>query len=72
MDVALLVLLFAIALTGLALLVLRETSAMGTLLSVHLGFVMALFATLPYGKMVHGVYRFLALVQDAAEDKPLH
>lgn len=67
MDVALLVLLFLISLTGLALLVFRETAAMGTLLAVHLGFVLALFATLPYGKMVHGVYRFLALVQDAAE-----
>jgi len=72
MDVALLVLLFAIALTGLALLVLRDTSAMGMLLAVHLGFVLALFATLPYGKMVHGVYRFLALVQDAAERGSLH
>jgi citrate/tricarballylate utilization protein len=67
MDVAFLVLLFAIALTGLVLLVLRETAAMGTLLAVHLGFVLALFLTLPYGKMVHGIYRFLALVQDAAE-----
>lgn len=67
MDVAFLVLLFATSATGLALLGLRETAAMGTLLAVHLGFVLALFATLPYGKMVHGIYRFLALVQDAAE-----
>jgi len=67
MDVALLVLLFLISFTGLVLLVLRETSAMGTLLAVHLGFVLALFVTLPYSKMVHGVYRLLALIQDAAE-----
>lgn len=67
MDVAFLLLLFAVAFTGLALLVLRDTSAMGTLLAVHLGFVLALFVTLPYGKMVHGVSRFLALVRDAAE-----
>ncbi len=69
MDVAFLMLLFLVSFTGLALMLLRETSAMGTLLAVHLGFVLALFATLPYGKMVHGVYRFLALVQDAAERK---
>ncbi len=69
MDVAFVMLLFAVALTGLALLVLRETAMMGILLGVHLGFVLALFVTLPYGKMVHGVYRFLALVQDAAERK---
>jgi len=67
MDVAFLVLLFAVSLTGLALLVMRETAAMGSLLAIHLGFVLALFATLPYGKMVHGIYRFLALVQYAAE-----
>jgi len=66
-DAALLVLLFLVALTGLALLVLRETTAMGTLLAVHLGFVAGLFLTLPYGKMVHGVYRLLALIQNAAE-----
>jgi citrate/tricarballylate utilization protein len=36
---------------------------MGSLLAVHLGFVLALFATLPYGKMVHGVYRLLALAR---------
>lgn len=69
MDVAFIMLLFAIALTGLALMILRETPAMGMVLGVHLGFVLALFVTLPYGKMVHGISRFLALVQDAAERK---
>jgi citrate/tricarballylate utilization protein len=44
---------------------------MGTLLAIHLGFVLALFVTLPYGKMVHGVYRFLALVQDAGERRKI-
>jgi citrate/tricarballylate utilization protein len=57
------VVLFATSLSGLALLFLRQTSAMGVLLAVHLGFVLALFLTLPYGKFVHGLYRFAALVR---------
>jgi citrate/tricarballylate utilization protein len=67
MDVALLALLFLVAVTGLALLVLRETGAMGTLLVIHLGFVLALFVTLPYGKFVHGLYRTAALVRHHAD-----
>ena len=63
MDVAFLVLLFIVSLTGLLLLVLRETAAMGTLLAVHLGAVMGLFITMPYGKFVHAIYRFAALVR---------
>ena len=55
------------AATGLALLFWRHTSAMGWLLAIHLGFVLALFVTLPYGKMVHGVYRLAALVRSHAE-----
>ncbi len=35
-------------------------SSMRVLLIAHLGIVMALFVTLPYGKFVHGIYRFAA------------
>jgi citrate/tricarballylate utilization protein len=63
MDAGLLVLLFMISLTGLGLLIWRETGAMGTWLAVHLGFVLALFLTMPYGKFVHGMYRLMALVR---------
>jgi len=63
MDVAFLALLFLVSATGLALLFLRETRAMGVLLAVHLGAVLALFLTLPYGKFVHALYRFAALVR---------
>ncbi len=68
-DVALLLLLFLAAGTGLALLGLRATAGMGVALAVHLGFILALFVLLPYGKMVHGVYRSLALLRAAAEGR---
>jgi citrate/tricarballylate utilization protein len=67
MDTAFVVMLFLTGLTGLLLLVLRDTGAMGILLSVHLGVVLGLFLSLPYGKFVHGLYRYLALVKYAAE-----
>jgi citrate/tricarballylate utilization protein len=69
MDVAFLVLLVLVSISGLVLLGLRETAAMGTLLAMHLGTVMALFLTLPYGKFVHAVYRFAALVRYHLERK---
>ena len=67
MDVAFIVMLFLTSLTGLLLLLLRETSLMGPLLAVHIGVVFALFITMPYGKFVHGIYRFVALVRYARE-----
>jgi citrate/tricarballylate utilization protein len=69
MDVAFILMLFLTSLTGLALLLLRETAAMGPLLALHLGVVFALFITMPYGKFVHGIYRFAALVRYARERK---
>ena len=69
MDRAFIVLLFATSLTGLALLALRDTGAMALLLSIHLGTVMALFLTLPYGKFAHAVYRTAALLKWAIEKR---
>ena len=66
-DLAFLALLFLTSLTGLLLLALRETAAMGSLLRIHLGVVMGLFLTLPYGKFVHGIYRSAALLRSAYE-----
>ena len=67
MDTAFVAMLFLTSLTGLALLVLRGTGAMGLLLAIHLGVVFALFLSLPYGKFVHGLYRFLTLIKYAGE-----
>ncbi|HZD88991.1 MAG TPA: tricarballylate utilization protein TcuB, partial [Pseudolabrys sp.] len=67
MNTAFLAMLFLTSLSGLLLLVLRDTSEMGILLSVHLGFVLGLFLSLPHGKFVHGLYRYLALAKYAAE-----
>jgi citrate/tricarballylate utilization protein len=63
MDVGFLALLVLSGVSGLLLLALRESSSMGALLGLHLGIVTALFVTLPYGKFVHAVYRFAALVR---------
>jgi citrate/tricarballylate utilization protein len=67
MDTAFIAMLFLTSLTGMALLLLRATPAMGPLLALHLGVVFALFLTMPYGKFVHGIYRFVALVRYARE-----
>jgi len=69
MDVAFLALLFLTSFTGLLLLALRETAAMGTLLVIHLGFVAGLFITAPYGKFAHVVYRYAALVRYSIEQR---
>jgi citrate/tricarballylate utilization protein len=67
MDTAFLAMLFFTGLTGLLLYALRETPAMGLTLAIHMGIVFSLFATMPYGKFVHGLYRFGALVRYAME-----
>jgi citrate/tricarballylate utilization protein len=69
LDQSLLVLLFLTATTGLALLFLRQQAIMGFLLVLHLGTVLALFVTLPYGKFVHGFYRIAALTISAQESR---
>jgi citrate/tricarballylate utilization protein len=69
LDRAFSALLLLVSLTGLALMVWRDSAAMALLLAVHLGFVMALFLTLPYGKFAHGVYRGAALLKWAIEKR---
>jgi citrate/tricarballylate utilization protein len=67
MDRGFIALLLMTSASGLALLAGRSTAAMPTLLAIHLGIVVALFATLPYGKFAHGVYRSAALLKSSIE-----
>jgi len=69
MEVGFLVMLLLTSASGLLLLVLRTTPVMGVLLAFHLGVVFALFLTFPYGKFVHGFYRYAALARFAHESK---
>ena len=69
MDRGFIALLFFTSLTGLALWAARGTAALPALLALHLGFVMALFLTLPYGKFAHGVFRGAALLKWGIEKR---
>ncbi len=69
MDAGFLTLLLLTSVTGFLLTYFRETALVGTFLIMHLGVVMGLFVTMPYGKFVHGIYRFAALLRNAWEEK---
>lgn len=69
MDRGFIALLLLSSLSGLALLAGRQGTSMGILLAIHLGVVMALFATLPYGKFAHGIFRSAALLKWSIEKR---
>lgn len=69
MDYGFIALLFLTSASGLLLWLSRATTAQGLLLTLHLGVVMALFLTLPYGKFAHGIYRTAALLRHAVEKR---
>jgi citrate/tricarballylate utilization protein len=66
-DYGLLVALTFLGVSGLATLLVRDTPAYGIVLLVHLSAVMLSFASAPYSKFSHLVYRFLAIVRDNLE-----
>ena len=69
MDRGFIALLFLVSASGLALLAFRETSALGLMLAIHLGLVMAFFLTMPYSKFAHGIFRSAALLKHAIEKR---
>ncbi|MBK0391488.1 tricarballylate utilization 4Fe-4S protein TcuB [Ramlibacter algicola] len=69
MDRGFIALLLLTSVTGLALLAWRDTGAMALLLAMHLGVVLALFLTLPYGKFAHAMYRCAALLKSTTEKR---
>ena len=69
MDRGFIALLFLTSLTGLLLLVLRDTGYMALWLAIHLGVVMGLFLMLPYCKFAHGIYRSAALLKWSIEKR---
>lgn len=69
-EMAFIVLLGAVAATGLALYAASGTGAVRALLAIHLSTVMVLFVLLPFSKMVHGFYRLAALTAEAGKPAP--
>jgi citrate/tricarballylate utilization protein len=69
MDLGFIALLFLISLSGLLLWLMGATVGMPLMLALHLGAVMALFLTLPYGKFAHGIFRTAALLRFAVEKR---
>jgi citrate/tricarballylate utilization protein len=67
MDQGFMALLLLVAVSGLLLWAARGTGGMALLLCLHLGAVMALLLTLPYGKFAHGIFRTAALLRYQTE-----
>jgi citrate/tricarballylate utilization protein len=66
-DYGLLTALTFLSLSGLATLLTRSTAAFGIVLLIHLSSVLLAFAFAPYSKIMHIIFRFLAIVRDNAE-----
>lgn len=68
LDTAFLITLDITSITGFLVLLLRSSSAMGSMFLLHLGLVLTLFLTAPYGKFAHAFYRFASLVKNRVEE----
>jgi citrate/tricarballylate utilization protein len=66
-DYGLLTSLAFLALSGLAVLLTRDTAAYGIILLVHLAALVEAFAMAPYSKFMHIAFRFSALIRDNLE-----
>ena len=66
-EMAFILLLFFVAISGLALYWLSATVLMPALLALHLGGVLAFFLLTPFTKMAHGFYRMAAMVHEESK-----
>lgn len=62
-EMAFILLLFGVAVSGLALYWLGASAIMPSLLAIHLGSVLAFFLLTPFTKMAHGFYRLAAMAR---------
>ncbi len=63
-EMASVLLLCAVAVTGLGLYAATGSPLIPALLAIHLGTVLAFFLLMPFSKMAHGFYRLTALIAD--------
>ncbi|WP_299613256.1 tricarballylate utilization 4Fe-4S protein TcuB [uncultured Tateyamaria sp.] len=68
-EMAFVLLLFAVSVTGLLLYAVTGTAAVAVLLPLHLGTVLTFFLLTPYSKMAHGFYRMAALTKEASAQR---
>ena len=69
MDLGFIALLWLTAWSGLLLVAVKESPYLPLVLASHLGVVMALFLTLPYGKFAHGIFRTASLLRHHVEKR---
>jgi len=69
MDLGFIALLWLTAWSGLLLVAVKASPYLPLVLAAHLGIVMALFLTLPYGKFAHGIFRMAALFRHHVEKR---
>jgi len=69
MDLGFIALLWLTAWSGLLLLAVKASPYLPLVLAFHLGVVMALFLTLPYGKFAHGIFRMASLLRHHVEKR---
>ena len=72
MEYGFVAILLLVGASGLALRLLGGTPLLGPLLALHLGAVLTFFLSMPYGKFVHGFYRYLALARYARDRREMH
>jgi len=69
-EIAFVLLLGLTGATGLALYAAGGTHLLAPMLALHLATVLTFFLSMPYSKMVHGFFRFAALIRDAQIKQP--